>query len=307
MPGSGNPTMRAREWALLLALSVLWGGSFFFSKIAVSTLPPLVIALARVAVAAAVLVAVLHPSGGRLPRGWRIWRALFVMGLLNNAIPFALFLWAQTQIPSGLAAILNGTTPLFGVVVAGAVGQERLTLARLSGIGLGALGVAAMVGPGLVGGLGAHTVAEIACLAAALSYALAGVFGRRHLATLPPLTTATGQLMASAVLLTPLVACTVPDLGAFNPDRGAIMAVVGLAVVSTALAYVIYFRILAAAGSTNLLLVTQLIPVSAILLGAVFLGERLEARHFAGMAIIALGFAAIDGRVLRFFRRRAAL
>jgi drug/metabolite transporter (DMT)-like permease len=307
MSERANPIMGAAEWALLLVLSVLWGGAFFFGKLGVSALPPLVVALLRVGIAALVLMAVARLAGARLPRDWRTWRALFIMGILNNVIPFVLILWGQTHIASGLAAILNATTPLFGVIVAQlAGGQERLTAPRLAGVLLGLLGVAAMIGPGLTGGLAGDTLAELACLGAALSYAFAGVFGRRALRDLPPLVTATGQLVASTTILLPIVLVATPGLLDLRPALPVLAAIVALAVAGTALAYVIYFRILAAAGSTNILLVTLLIPVSAVLLGGIFLGERLEARHALGMALIALGLAAIDGRLLRRLRRARA-
>ncbi|HEY1719952.1 MAG TPA: DMT family transporter [Magnetospirillaceae bacterium] len=300
-----NPTMRAAEWVLLLILSLLWGGSFFFAKIAVGELPPLLVVLLRVAIAAIILLAVLRLTGLSSPRDGRSWRNLFIMGLLNNAIPFALFFWAQTHIPSGLAAILNGTTPLFGVIVAQLVGQERMTVARVIGVLLGIVGVAVMIGPALLAGLGSDAIAEIACLCAALSYAFAGVFGRHYLRALQPMVTATGQLIATTVVMVPVVALTVPGLGALHPSLTVIGAMIGLAVLSTALAYVLYFRILAAAGSTNLLLVTQVMPITTILLSWGFLGEHLQARHLAGMAIIALGFAATDGRVFQRLKRPA--
>lgn len=301
-----NPIMGATEWALLLVLSVLWGGAFFFGKLGVSALPPLVVALLRVGIAALVLMAVIRFAGVRLPRDLRTWRALAIMGILNNVIPFVLILWGQTHIASGLAAILNATTPLFGVIVAQlAGGQERLTVPRLVGVLLGLLGVAAMIGPGLAGGLAGDALAQLACLGAALSYAFAGVFGRRALCDLPPLVTATGQLMASTTILLPVVLVATSGLLDLRPALPVLAAIVALAVTGTALAYVIYFRILAAAGSTNILLVTLLIPVSAALLGGICLGERLEARHALGMALIALGLAAIDGRVMRLVRRRA--
>ncbi len=306
MGNAGNPTMRPTEWALLLVLSLLWGGSFFFAKIAVGGLPPLLVVLARVAIAAAVLLPVLYLSGLKLPHDLRTWRSLFIMGALNNAIPFGLFFWAQTHIASGLAAILNGTTPLFGVIVAQMVGQERLTPARIAGVGLGIAGVAVMIGPGLLAGMSTNVVAEFACLCAALSYAFAGVFGRHALRDLPPMVTATGQLTATTVMTAPIVILAVPGLGALHPDTTTVAATIGLAVISTALAYVLYFRILAAAGSTNLLMVTQLIPVTTILLSWSFLGERLEARHFLGMIVIGFGFAAIDGRPLRRLTARRA-
>ena len=304
MTAAVNPRMGGAEWALLILLSLLWGGAFFFAKLGVTELPPLLVVFLRVSLAAITLGAVLVVLRQPLPTDWRIWLALFAMGLVNNVIPFALFFWSQTHIPSGLAAILNATTPLFGVVIAQlAGGQERLTAARVAGIALGISGVAIMLAPGLVEGIGGDTLAECACLAAAFSYGVAGVFGRRYLRDLPPLVTAAGQLMGSTAIMAPVIAFAVPEPWALHASQGAIAAVIGLALISTALAYVIYFRILARAGSTNILLVTLLIPVSAILLGGLFLGERLAARHIIGMAVIALGLAAIDGRPIGMLRR----
>ncbi len=304
-----NPTMGPTEWALLVVLSILWGGAFFFGKLGVSALPPLVVALLRVGIAALTLMVVTRLLGQSLPRDRRAWRALLIMGVLNNVIPFVLILWGQTHIGPGLAAILNATTPLFGVIVAHlASRQEQLTAPRIAGVLLGLAGVAAMLGPAILGmtrpagGAGAP-LAELACLGAALSYAFAGVFGRRHLRDLPPLVTATGQLMASTAVMLPIALLATPGLLALRPAVPIMAAIVALAVLGTALAYVIYFRILAAAGSTNILLVTLLIPVSAALLGILFLGEKLAARHALGMALIALGLAAIDGRLVRLARR----
>jgi len=300
---AANPRMGGAEWALLILLSLLWGGSFFFAKLGVAELPPLLVVFLRVALAAFALGAVLALLRQPLPTDGRTWLALFAMGAVNNVIPFALFFWSQTHIASGLAAILNATTPLFGVIIAQLVGQERLTINRALGVAIGIGGVAIMLAPDPVNGFGGDTLAECACLAAAFSYGVAGVFGRRFLRDLPPLVTAAGQLMASTAIMLPVVALAVSDPWSLRPSDGAIAAVIGLALISTALAYVIYFRILAKAGSTNILLVTLLIPVSAALLGGLFLGERLATRHIIGMVVIALGLAAIDGRPIAAARR----
>ncbi len=302
-----NPRMGGTEWALLVLLSFLWGGAFFLSKIAVAEVPPLLLVFLRASLAAATLVVILTIMGQRLPGDWRTWRALLVMGLFNNAIPFALLFWGQTHIPSGLAAILNATTPLWSVVIAQlAGGQERLTTQRVFGVLLGLIGVAVMLAPGFAARVGGDTLAECACLIAALSYGIAGVFGRRFLRGLAPLATAAGQLVASSAIMLPVVLLAVPDIWTIRPDSGVAMAVLGLALLGTALAYVIYFRVLATAGATNILLVTLLIPVSAALLGGLFLNEKLEARHLIGMAVIALGLAAIDGRPFMLLRRTFA-
>ncbi len=302
-----NPTMGAIEWALLIALAILWGGSFFFGKVAVGELPPLVLVALRVLIAAATLNLVVRLAGHAMPWEAVAWRRFLAMGLLNNLIPFSLIFWAQTRIDSGLASILNATTPLFGVVLAHLFTQEeRLTPMRLAGVLLGLGGVAVLLGPALSGGLAGDGMAELACLAGALAYGFAGVYGRLRLRAYPPLVTACGQLTASTAVMVPLVLALDPSALALRPDWTVIGAVLALALISTALAYVIYFRILASAGSTNILLVTVLNPVSAILLGALVLGERLELRHFAGMAVIAAGLAAIDGRPFAWLRKVAS-
>lgn len=298
--------MTASEWALLAILSSLWGGTFFFQAVALTSLPPLTLVLLRVAGGAAILLCVLRVAGLAVPWGVATWRALALMALLNNVVPFSLFAFAQTQIPSGLAAILNATTPIFGVLVAHALtDDEKLTPARLAGVLLGFAGVAAMVGPTLSGRLDGGLWGQLACLAAAVSYAFSGIQGRRLLATgLKPLQTAMGQLASSTVLMLPLAALVDRFWTLPNPPSAVWLSVAALAALSTALAYIIFFRILRTAGATNLLLVTFLIPVSAIGLGTLFLGEQLEGRHLLGMALIATGLAAIDGRLLGRLRER---
>jgi drug/metabolite transporter (DMT)-like permease len=295
-------TMSATDWLLLVTLSILWGGSFFFAKLAVLELPPLTVALGRVAIAATILIVLARMTGVALPDRMTAWRPYLLMGLLNNAVPFGLIFWGQTHIPSGLAAILNATTPLFTALVAhAATADERLNTARLVGVAAGLAGVTVMIGPDLLRALGADVLGQLACLLAAVSYAFAGVYGRRFRGE-PPLRVAAGQLVASSVLLAPVVILLDRPWTLAPPSATAIAALVALAALSTALAYLIYFRILARAGATNVALVTFLIPVSAILLGTLLLGEQLEPRHLAGMAAIAVGLAAIDGRLLRLLR-----
>lgn len=296
--------MGTQEWAMLIALSVLWGGSFFFNGVAVKELPSLTIVLVRVGIAAVTLWAVLTLLNIRMPRMKGLWPAYFGMGLLNNAIPFALFVWGQHHIASGLAAILNATTPLFTVLVAHFLTRdEKLSAGKMAGVVLGLLGVILMLGTELLSGLGTGLLAQLACLAAALSYAFAGVFGRRFKRMgVPPLATATGQVTASSLLILPMALVIDQPWLLAPPSAHTWAALLGIGVLSTALAYILYFRILAAAGATNLLLVTFLIPISAILLGAFLLDERLDAKHFVGMAMIGLGLALIDGRILARLR-----
>ncbi|HEX7110401.1 MAG TPA: EamA family transporter [Aestuariivirga sp.] len=292
--------MGAKEWALLLILSVLWGGSFFFIGVAVKELPPLTIMMLRVGIAALILHVVIRAMGQWMPRDPKVWLAFGGMGLLNNVIPQTLIVWGQTQIPSGLASILNATTPLFAVLVAHVfTSDERMTGKKLAGVVIGFMGVAIMVGPAALSGLGSNIWAQLAILLASVFYAISGVYGRRFKQMgVTPMMTATGQLTASTLMLTPLALAVDHSWTLTQPSFAAWSAIAGLAILSTALAYLIFFRILASSGATNLLLVTFLIPISAVLLGFLFLGEQLELRHFAGMGLIGLGLAAIDGRLL---------
>lgn len=295
------------EWVLLVILSILWGGSFFFVEVALTELPPLTIVLGRVGFAAVALILLVYVMGHRMPKDFRLWRAFLVMGALNNLIPFSLIVWGQTQIASGLASILNATTPLFTVALAHFLTHdEKITAYRLSGVLLGLVGVTVMIGGEVLGGLGLHVIAQLAVLGAALSYAFAGIFGRRFKDT-PPLVTAAGQVAATTVLMLPIALVVDQPWNLPAPSLTTWGTIVGLALLSTAAAYIIYFRILATAGATNLLLVTFLIPVSTILLGVAILGEQMESKHIAGLVLISLGLAAIDGRPLTFARRLASI
>lgn len=291
--------MNLREWAMLLALAAVWGGSFFFNGIAVQELPVFTVVGFRVTLAALILLAILRLRGERMPRGRQVWAAFLGMGLLNNAIPFSMIVWGQQHIASGVASILNASTPLFTVIFAHVLTRdERMTTGRLAGVAIGFAGVAVMIGPAALRDLGGQVAAQLACLAGAVSYAFAGIYGRRFRAMgISPISTATGQVMASGMILLPLMLLVDRPWTLAAPGPAAILALIGVAAISTALAYVLYFRILATAGATNLLLVTFLIPVSAILLGTLFLDETLLPRHLAGMALIGAGLVTLDGRL----------
>ena len=289
--------MALRVWLWLLSLSVLWGGSFFFAKVAVGELGPFTVVFARVSLAALALALVV-PLRRNAP-----WPTYFAMGFLNNALPFSLIFWGQTEIGSGLASILNATTPLFTLVVAHVLTpDEKINRTKIVALLTGLSGVVVLIGPAALAG-GSALWAEAACLAAALSYAFAGIYGRRFRRMgIAPAEAAAGQLSASAVLILPIMLVVDRPWTLSPPSLTVWLALGALALLSTALAYVLYFRILAAAGATVLLLVTFLIPVPAILLGALVLGERLEPRHYAGMALIGLGLAIIDGRIAALLR-----
>lgn len=295
--------MTGREWCMLLGLSLLWGGSFFFNGIAVKELPTLTIVLSRLGLAALILLAVLRIAGQSLPRQSAVWLAFFGMGVLNNVIPFNLIVWGQGHIASGVASILNATTPLFTVLVAHVLTRdEKMTGGRVVGVILGLGGVAVMVGGEALKTLGVNVLAQLACIMAAISYAFAGVFGRRFRALgITPLQTATGQISASALMMLPLVAMVDRPWTLAMPGTATVLAIAALAALSTALAYILFFRILSTAGAANISLVTFLVPVSAIFLGIVFLGENLQPKHLVGIALIGAGLAAIDGRLWRRF------
>ena len=292
--------MTLKSWILLILLSVLWGGAFFFVAVAVAKLPPLTVVLSRVAIAALCLALVQQASGKRF-RPWPgLLGSFLVMGLLNNVVPFSLLFWAQTSIPSGLASILNATTPVFTMIVAHvALKDEPLSWNKAAGIAFGFLGVAVLLGGNLLDGADIGTLGIFACLGAAFSYGLAGTYGRRFAKLgVPPMIVAAGQLTASTLILAPIVLSIDRPWSLPFPGYHVILAVVLLASLSTALAYIVFFQVLATSGAVNVALVTLLIPVSAIFLGWVFLGERLEPHHFVGMTLIALGLIAIDGRLI---------
>ena len=294
-----NTIMNRREWAMLVTLSVLWGGSFFFAEIALESLPPLTIVTLRVGLAAITLWLVVLALKLPIPNSPPIWIAFLTMGLLNNVLPFSLIVWGQSQISSGLAAILNATAPLFGVIVAGILlRDESATPLKITGVVVGFAGVIVMMDLSSIAT--SSLLAQLAILAAALSYACASVYGRRFKATgLNPILVAAGQVTGSTLLLLPIALWVDGNDYYANVPTQVWAAIISLAVFSTAAAYILYFKLLASAGATNILLVTLLVPVSAILLGWLFLEESLQTPHIIGMAMIALGLSAIDGRLWR--------
>lgn len=300
MTSPASTSMSTRTWVMLFALSVLWGGSFLFIGIAVRELPTLTLVFLRVLIASLTLIGVAIMMRVHFRLSGAVMLTLVGMSVLNNVIPFTLIAWAQGHIPSGLASILNATTPLFTVAVLHAATDEKAGFNKIVGVVVGFLGVAVMLGRDL-GAVGAAAlVPQIAVLGAAISYAFAGLWSRRIVRQgIPPLVAAGGQLLSSTVLLAPLMLVVDRPWLLPMPSMTVISAVLALALLSTALAYILFFRILARAGATNLSLVTFLIPVSAILLGIVVLGEKLNLAQVTGMALIGLGLALIDGRLFR--------
>lgn len=301
MPPNDN-RIDARDWSLLAVLSILWGGSFFFNGAALRELPPLTLVFLRVALGAAILLPLLRRQGIGFPKGAAGWTPFVAIGLLNNVIPFSLIVVGQTFVPSGLASILNATTPLFTVMVMAAAGEEALQMRRIAGVALGLLGVIVLRGWGIEARPG-QGLGILLCLGGAFSYGFAALAARRLLKDSAPLGTATFQLMASTVMMAAIAGVMEQPWRLPMPGLTTWFAVLGLAGLSTALAYIVFFQILRRSGATNVMLVTLLIPVTAILLGWLVLGEPISSREIAGAIAIGSALLVIDGRVLNLLRR----
>lgn len=290
-------TMDGQDWGLLILLSVLWGGAYFFAGVAVKELPPLTVVLARVFLAAVALLPLFWYFGHSLPKSFSGWLPFFGMGLLNNVLPFSFIFAGQTQITVGLSSIINAMTPLFTVVVMALFQEERLTTYRIIGVLLGVVGVAVLRGfDGPVDGN--QTLGIALCLAGALSYGFAALWGRKFLAGVPPVKSATCQLICSTVIIGVVVSLIDRPWTLAAPSQATVWSLVALAVFGTALAYIVFFKILVRAGASNVMLVTLLMPVTALLLGNVFLGEPIQSKEIIGAAIIGAGLLFIDGRVI---------
>ena len=298
--------MNGSDWLIMLVLAVIWGGAFFFIGVAVRHVPPMTYVWLRVTIAAVALWIFVKARGGSLDLPRQVWGSIVLLAVLNNALPFTLFGWGQTHIASGLASILNATTPIWGVLVAHFFTvDERMNPRKIAGVLLGFGGVATMIGPSLLSDIGSSALAQLACVGAALSYAFAGVWARRFKRLgISPLSITTGQLTAAAVVMLPVSMIAEHPWTTALPPVSAWAAITALAVLCTAFGYVLYFKLIDGAGATNAMLVTLLVPPVAILLGGLFLGETLAPQDFAGLALIALGLAAIDGRMLRILSER---
>lgn len=303
---AAGPAMTGRLWGLLLLMSALWGGGFMLIKFALAGFAPISIVAGRVGVAAATLGVIMLFTRQRLPREGRIWRAFFIMGALNNMLPWIVVAWAQTQIPSGLTAILNAPTPLLTAVIAHMVTtDEKLTRQKFTGVVAGMLGVGLVLGPGILSGMDSAVLAQLTCLSGTVSYAASAVYGRvfRDM-DVTPVTAALGQQLMVGCVIIPLALIVDQPWSRPVPGLGPIAAVVALGVIATALPYIIFYRVLAEAGATNLMLVNLLIPGWAVALGALVLGERLPPTAFLGMALVGVGLAIIDGRLFPAIWRR---
>jgi len=293
----------SRDWLLLGLLSILWGGSFVFNGVILRELPPLTVVFLRVALASVFLLPLLWAYGIRLPKGVSGWTPFVAIAFFNNVVPFSLIVTGQTYISSGLASILNATTPLFTVMVMAVAGEEQLSARRVAGVVAGLIGVAVLRGE-VVGFQAGQGIGILLCLGATVSYAVSALLARRLLASSPPLGTATFQMLASTVMMAIVAASVEHPWRLPVPGITTWLAVIGLASLSTALAYIVFFQILRRSGASNVMLVTLLIPVTAILLGYLVLDESLSARELAGAAVIGSALLLIDGRVFAWLRPR---
>jgi drug/metabolite transporter (DMT)-like permease len=298
--------MRTSDWLLLVLLSVLWGATFYFIAVANPEIPPFTLVLGRVGVAALALVPVVLLLGLRLPATAAGWWPFVVQAVINNVIPFTLIVYGQQRIASGLAAVLNATTPLFALAVARLFAGEALTASKVAGVVLGIAGVGVLVGPVALGANAASVVGMLCILGASLSYAVSALWMRR-LRDIPPLVSSAAQLICSSLMLLPLAGVVERFWQLPVPGAPAILAVLGLALISTALAYVVFFHLNTSAGSTNVMLVTLLIPVTATILGVALLNETLTLNQIAGGGVIASGLVVIDGRLPAGLGRRGVL
>ena len=281
----------------MLVLALIWGGSFLSIRIALDEISPLMSVAHRVTWAMLVLWVVVAVMRIPLPRNPRIWFAFVVMGLLNNVIPFVLMAWGQLHIESGLTSILNAFTAVVGVVMAALFfSDERLTPRKIIGVVLSFFGVSVAIGLENFKNFDLRSLAQLAVIGGTVAYAVAGVWARKNLVGMPPQLAAAGMLTGATVIMLPLV-YFVEGLPTFDLQPRTLVAIGYYAVIATAAAYLLYYRVLAMAGSGNLMLVTLLVAPIAITLGAVVLGEKLSANAFVGFVILAVGLIILDERV----------
>lgn len=299
----GDPKIHNGDWSRLVLLSLLWGGAFFFVGAAIHEIPPLTIVFLRVFIAAIVLLPFVLMRGIPFPAGFAGWKPFIVMSLINNVIPFSLLTGAQYFITSGLTSVLNATTPLFTVLVMAAFGEERMQPRRIAGVLMGLAGVAILKGQG-IDLSSSQSIGFLMCLAATLSFGFSALWAKRQMTGMPPLGLATFQLITSSVMMGVLAFAVDRPWQLPAPGMGSVLAMLGIGVLSTAAGFILFFQIIARSGPSNVMLVTLLVPVSAILLGHFVLGEVIVTREYVGAIVIAAALLVMDGRVFGLFRRK---
>ncbi len=296
--------LTGRAWAEMMLLAMIWGGSFLSIRVALDEISPLASVAHRTTWAMLVLWGVIAIMRIPLPSDPKIWFSFLVMGLLNNVIPFTLMAWGQLYIESGLTSILNAFTAVVGVVIASLFfADERISLRKGIGVVLGFFGVAVAIGLENFRTLDLRSMAQLAVIGGTVAYAIAGVWARKRLVGMPPQLAAAGMLTGSTVIMLPL-AYFIDGPLSFDLEARTMWAIGYYAIIATAFAYLLYYRVLAMAGSGNLMLVTLLVAPIAITLGAVVLGEKLGTNAYFGFAILAVGLIILDGRVWKAMQRR---
>jgi len=289
--------MSLKHLGLLLLLGAVWSTSFLFIKITVGQIETETLVAGRLLIGAAILTAVLYARGQRLPGQLRMWGHFLFTGVVGLVLPFLLITWGEQSISSGMAAILNATTPLFTVLLAYAVTrEERLSGLRLVGLGLGFVGVVIAVGLDALEQPGASLWGQLAVLLAALCYGVNGLYARRAFRGVPPLVPATGQMLAGA-LVALLVALLRNGLPQRAPSAGAVGALLALAVLGTALAYLLFYTLLERLGATRTSMVTYLLPPLALVYGALFLREPVSLQAVGGLLLVLLGIVLANGLI----------
>ncbi|HLZ64727.1 MAG TPA: DMT family transporter [Aliidongia sp.] len=285
---------RRADLALLLLLSLLWGASYALIRIAVETIPPLTLVAGRVTIATLLLQLVLARQGTALPRSPVLWRRFAIQAAMNGILPFSLIAWGEQRIDSGLAGVLNSTTPIFAFLFARIwVRQETATLRQLLGTLLGLAGIVAIVGPtALSAGLTGDVLAEAAVVAATICYAVAVLFGR-NFAGLPAIVPAAGSTAVSALVMVPAALMIDRPWALPLPSLASILALLALGAVSTAGAFVIYFRLLGSLGSVGTASVAYLRAGVSVAIGILFLGELPSWQIAGGLALVLVGVAAM--------------
>lgn len=300
-----SPKLDGTGWLLIGILSILWGGAFFLIEVGLRSYPPITLVFMRLVLAVPPMWIAMRLMGQHLPSEPRVWGLLAIVGALNCALPFILFFWGQQYLESGYASILNATTPLWGVITAHFLtSDEKATPARIIGVLIGMAGIVVMVGPEAMKGLSNNLLAQIACIISTIFYSFAAIYGRRLSQTeLTPIAVATGQTMIAALMMVPVVVLIDQPWTMAAPRLDSTLAGLTLALFSTALAYTLYFRLIDRSGASNAQLVAFLMPILAVILGIAFLGESLSGGQIAGAALIAVGLAILDGRLVARFQK----
>jgi drug/metabolite transporter (DMT)-like permease len=282
----------AFELALLLVLATLWGASYSFIKVGVATIPPITLIAARTGIAGGLLLAIMRFRGIRMPRDAATWRRFLFQACLNSVIPWTMIAWGERSLDAGLATILNSTSPIFTFFLTLAVTRhDALTFRKLLGVVAGMAGICLIVGVEALAGLGEQLVAQVVMVLAAICYAGAAIFGRGF-EDLDPMAPAAGSLLAGAAILVP-VSLVVDRPWTLVPSKSSVLALLGLAVFSTAMALVIYFRLIQTLGSVGTTAQAYLRVPIGVALGVLFLDERPSATAWIGLACVVIGVAAM--------------